>query len=235
MHSVTRRVEVSDIARNGKMRLSALLDCLQDCAYDHLQGEETLSDYFEQTGNVMFLVSRQIDIKRLPVYGEQLTVTTWCYELKRMYGYRNTIIRDEGGEVCACAYEIGAFADPATSRPVKISQELADAVEKHPAFDMEYTPRKISLPEGEADISAPLKVYGSFVDMYGHVNNARYIELTEDFIPVGRDISRIRIEYRQPLKKERAQANVWREDNVLLVELKGEEGNSCCAVEYIFV
>ena len=235
MLTVDRRVEISDIAKNGRMRLSALLDMLQDCAFDHLQSEETLKPYFEQTGNVMFLVSRQIDIKRLPAYGEELTVSTWCYELKRMYGFRNTIVRDSGGEICAAAYETGAFADLATSRPQKIPQELADRVEKHPPFEMEYTPRKIALPEREPELTAPLKVYGSFVDMYGHVNNARYIELTEDFVPDDREISRIRIEYKQPLKKEQAQARIWNEGNSLIVEITGKEGNSCCVTEYSFV
>lgn len=235
MYTASRRVEISDIAHNGHIRLSALLDMLQDCAFDHLQSEKTLKPYFEQTGNVMFLVSRQIDIKRLPVYGEQLQVTTWCYELKRMYGFRNTIVRDSRGDICAAAYETGAFADLATSRPQKIPQELADRVEKHPPFEMEYTPRKIALPDRGPEYTSPLNVYGSFVDMYGHVNNARYIELSEDLIPDDRQVSRIRIEYKQPLKKEAAQARVWNENSSLISEIVNGEGKSCCVIEYIFV
>ena len=235
MLTVERKVEISDIAGSGVMRLSALVDMLQDCAYDHLQNDSTLKPYFEQTGNVMFLVSRQIDIKRLPEYGEQLSVSTWCYELKRMYGFRNTIVKDSRGEICAAAYETGAFADPATSHPVKIDQQLADSVEKHPAFEMEYTPRKIALPDREADMTSPLKVYGSFIDMYGHVNNARFIELSQDFVPKGRQISRLRLEYKQPLKKEQAMARVFREDGGLIVEIQGDDGRSCCVAEYSFV
>ena len=37
MHTAIRRVEISDIAENGKMRLSALLDLMQDIDFDHLQ------------------------------------------------------------------------------------------------------------------------------------------------------------------------------------------------------
>ena len=235
MLTVERKVEISDIAGSGVMRLSALVDMLQACAFDHLQRDKTLKPYFEQTGNVMFLVSRQIDIKRLPVYGEELTVSTWCYELKRMYGFRNTIVRDGSGEICVCAYETGAFAELSTSRPVKITQEPADRGEKHPAFDMEYTPRKIALPERAADISAPIEVYGSFIDMYGHVNNARYIELTEDFIPSGREVRRIRIEYKQPLKKEQAQARVWYDEHSMKAEVLNSGQSCCCIIEYIFV
>lgn len=234
MLSISRRVEVSDIAQNGHIRLSALVDMLQDCAFDHLQADATLKPYFAQTGNVMFLVSRQIDIKRFPVYGEQLTVSTWCYELKRMYGFRNTIITDSSGNVCACAYETGAFADLATSRPVKIPQELADKVEKHPAYDMEYTSRKVALPESEPDKTSQLAVYGSFVDMYGHVNNARYIELSEDFIPEGREVRRVRIEYKQPLKKQSAAARAWVSDDNVVTEIADEQGKSCCVIEYCF-
>jgi FHS family L-fucose permease-like MFS transporter len=58
----------------------------------------------------MFLVSRQLDIVRRPEQNEKLTVKTWTYELKRMYGYRNTVIYDENGaEVLSQQYNIIAM------------------------------------------------------------------------------------------------------------------------------
>ncbi|MBO6140849.1 MAG: acyl-ACP thioesterase [Ruminococcus sp.] len=235
MHTAIRRVEISDIAENGKMRLSALLDMMQDIDFDHLQSEPALAPYFSSTGNVMFLVSRQADILRLPEYGEELTVSTWCYELKRMYGYRNTTITDKAGNICMQGYEVGAFAELPSQRPVKIEQSVADSVQKQPQLDMEYTPRKIALPDKAPDITAPLKVYSSFIDMYGHVNNARYTELAEDFIPKDREVSRLRAEYKLPLKKEKAQAKVWESESSYIVEIDNAEGKCCCIIEYTFV
>ncbi len=235
MFSTKRKVEISDIAQNGKMRISAMFDFMQDIDFDHLQHEPALAPYFSETGNVMFLVSRQADIKRLPVYGEELTVSTWCYELKRMYGYRNTFIKDSSGEIVMQGYEVGAFAELPSQMPVKIDQSVADRVEKHDKLDMEYTPRKITLPDREPDLTEEIKVISSFIDMYGHVNNARYAELVEDYIPADSTICRLRAEYKKPLKKERALVKVWYESNITTVEIINEYGDKCCTLEYKFV
>ena len=233
MHTTKRKVEISDIGKNGSMRMSALLDFMQDIDFSHLQSEPALSEFFSDKRNVMFLVSRQADIIRLPEYGEELTVSTWCYELKRMYGYRNTVITDSRGEACVRAYEVGAFAELPSQRPVKIEQEVADRVEKHDKLDMEYTSRKITLPDREPDRVCELKIYDSFIDMYGHVNNARYTELAEDFLPNGREVSRLRAEYKTPLKMENASARAWLDENAITVEIMNAEGRSCCVLEYI--
>ena len=235
MHTTTRKVEISNIGKNGKMRLSAMLDFMQDIDFAHLQNEPALSEFFAEQGNVMFLVSRQADILRLPEYGEELTVSTWCYELKRMYGFRNTVLKDSSGNICVQAYEVGAFAQLPSQRPVKIEQEVADRVLKGEKLDMEYTSRKIALPDTAPDKTSELIVYDSFIDMYGHVNNARYTELAEDFLPEGREVSRLRAEYKAPLKKEKAGANVWLDENALTVEIINAEGKRCCVLEYKFI
>ena len=235
MYITTRRIECSDIAYDNKLRLSAALDLLQDCAYDHLQNEPALTPFFEKNGNVMFLVYRQVDFFRRPVYAENVEVKTWCYELKRMYGYRNTTITDADGELCIRDYEIGAFAELSTSKPVKITQELADSVEKHEKLDMEYTKRKIDLPDREPDVIQSLKIYGSFIDMYGHVNNARYAELSDDYLPKDSQLACLRIEYKTPLKQDPgASLRVWNEQGSVIISIQNGDGINCCLLEYIY-
>ena len=235
MYKTTRRIECSDIAIDNKLRLSAALDLLQDCAYDHLQNDKTLKPFFEKDGNVMFLVYRQVDFFRRPVYNEIVAVKTWCYELKRMYGYRNTTITDAQGQLCMRDYEIGAFAQLSTSRPVKIPQELADMVEKHEKLDMEYTKRKIDLPAREPDITDSLKVYLSFIDMYGHVNNARYAELSEEYVRAEKELKTLRIEYKTPLKKDNgAGIKVWNEQGSDIISIINGSGEDCCILEYVY-
>ena len=80
----------------------------------------------------MFLVSRQLDIVRRPEQNEKLTVKTWTYELKRMYGYRNTVIYDENGDICVKSIASGAFMDKTSQRPIKVPQELVDRVKLYP-------------------------------------------------------------------------------------------------------
>lgn len=94
MYEMKRTVNCSQIGSHGIIRNSCLVDLLQDCSVIHLDTHPVMSPFFEKENCVMFLVSRQLDIVRRPEQNEKLTVKTWTYELKRMYGYRNTVIYD---------------------------------------------------------------------------------------------------------------------------------------------
>ncbi len=236
MYTMKRTVRCSNIGFGGKIRLSALIDLLQDCAYDHLQNEPVLTPYFERTGNVMFLVSRQADILRLPDYNEQLEVSTWCYELKRMYGYRNTVIKDSSGNICVREVEIGAFAELDTQKPVKISEELVQSVQKEPKIDMEYLPRKITLPDNEPDSVIKVPVHSFYIDMYSHVNNARYLDMIDDLLPKDKSVKGIRTEYKRPLKYGAdALIKVWNRQGSEVFSVLDSNNEVCCNLEVTFV
>lgn len=147
MYEMKRTVNCSQIGSHGIIRNSCLVDLLQDCSVIHLDTHPVMSPFFEKENCVMFLVSRQLDIVRRPEQNEKLTVKTWTYELKRMYGYRNTVIYDENGDICVKSIASGAFMDKTSQRPIKVPQELVDRVKLYPKLDIEYLPRKIALPD----------------------------------------------------------------------------------------
>ena len=181
----------------------------------------------------MFLVSRQIDIIRRTSYGEKILVRTWTYELKRMYGYRNTIIYDEKGQPLVKSIASGAFMDNNSQRPRKVPQELVDRVKLYPKLDVEYLPRKISLPDSEPEVYPPLHIMKCYIDMNHHVNNARYIDIADEYLPEGADISRMRIEYKKPLKRtDTAIPRVYTGDAFVTVDIADMEGKPFCIVEY---
>ena len=126
MYEMKRTVNCSQIGSHGIIRNSCLVDLLQDCSVIHLDTHPVMSPFFEKENCVMFLVSRQLDIARRPEQNEKLTVKTWTYELKRMYGYRNTVIYDENGDICVKSIASGAFMDKTSQRPIKVPQELVE-------------------------------------------------------------------------------------------------------------
>lgn len=233
MYEMTRKVYCSSIGSEGYIRNSSLIDLLQDCSLRQLETEPVLSPFFEKENCSMFLTSRQLDIIRMPEYCEQLKIKTWCYELKRLYGFRNTVIYGEDGEPCVKCNAGGAFVNLETQRPVKITQELADVVEKSPKLEMEYAPRKIKLPERKADYTENVKVLKCFIDMNGHVNNARYLDITDEFLDDKAKVKRIRIEYKVPLKREDdVTAKIYRSEKTLLVSLEDFSDKPYCICEY---
>lgn len=59
-----------------------------------------LLKYFQENHLGMFLAFRQIDVLKLPKYGENITVSTGIYDCKGPYGYRNTVLYDENQTPC---------------------------------------------------------------------------------------------------------------------------------------
>ncbi len=181
----------------------------------------------------MFLVSRQLDIVRRPEQNEKLTVKTWTYELKRMYGYRNTVIYDENGDICVKSIASGAFMDKTSQRPIKAPQELVDRVKLYPKLDMEYLPRKIALPDTEPQVYEDIPVLKCYIDMNEHVNNARYLDITDEFVENESAVKRIRVEYKNPLKRGKAiKALVYTDEGRKFVELCDENNKPYCITEY---
>lgn len=235
MYEMKRTVNCSNIGRDGVIKNSAIVDFLQDCSIIHLDTHPVMAPFFEEENCVMFLVSRQIDFYRRPEYMEQLIVKTWTYELKRMYGFRNTIIFGGDGKPCIASIASGAFMDNATQRPIKVPQELVDRVKLYPKFDMEYLPRKISLPDSITAEIPNVQIAKCHIDMNKHVNNARYLDITDEFIDNETTVKRIRIEYKKPVKRgEQVKALISSQGNAYFVQLCDENGKAYCITEYDF-
>ena len=62
---------------------------------------------------------------------------------------------------------------------------------------------------------------------------ARYIDIADEYLPEGADISRMRIEYKKPLKRtDTAIPRVYTGDAFVTVDIADMEGKPFCIVEY---
>ena len=234
IYEMKRTVRCSQIGEDNTMRNSALVDFMQDCSLKHLENEPVMAPYFKETGCIMFLISRQLDIIRKPQLDEKVTVKTWCYELNRLYGFRNTVIYGENGEILVKSIAGGCFIDSASMRTMKVPQEVIDRVELESKLeDIEYTSRKIAIPDCQPEVFEPVKINRCFIDMNRHVNNARYLDITDEFLPDDAKIKRIRCEYKLPVRRSSTVIpKVYTNDNVLTVDLSNPEGKSYAIAEY---
>ncbi|MBR1864613.1 MAG: acyl-ACP thioesterase [Ruminococcus sp.] len=236
MYEMKRTVYCSHLGEGSVVKNSLLVDYLQDTSQRHLLSHPVLSPFFERENCVMFLISRQIDIIRRPVLGEEIAVRTWAYELNRSYGFRNTVIYDGKGEPIVKSIAGGAFMNTETGRLMRVPAEIINKVKVYPKLDMEYLSRKISLPEGGPDLTAPAAIRKSDIDMNLHVNNARYFDIADDFVSCPLKARRIEAEYKIPVKQEdRITAAVFnKKDGRTAVSLNDENGRQCCVIEYTF-
>lgn len=234
MYSIMRRIATSDVGRDSRLTLGALVRLMQDCSCFQLDSEGVLSAFFKKEHCGMYLAYRQIDIDRLPAYGEDVTIETRVLECNRAFGMRNTCLYDKAGAMLIKSNAVGVFCDLETGRPMRLDQSIIDTVPFDKRVEMEYLPRKIKLPEGGGERREALVVKKRHIDYFGHMNNAAYVEEAWEFAPAGFEAGRIRVEYIAPIKEgELVIPCTYREpEGKLIVAFKDGDEKARAIVEF---
>lgn len=201
MYEYPARVTTSQTNAEGLQTALAALNLMQDCSQLWLESEPALRQWFAANNTAQMLVFRQADFLRPARYGERLTVATSVYECKSYYGFRNTFLYDETGAPVAKSWSIGAFVSLETGRPVRLPQEITDAVCYDAKLEMEYTDKKLRAPEGRFSPCPPVTARAADIDFNRHVNNAQYIRMALDCLPEDFPFNRLRVEYKLPAKR----------------------------------
>lgn len=200
MYSLDIKNYPSACDENGKMKLYRVMQTMQDCSELWLHTEPAFEQYFNENGMAQLLAYRQLDIVRSPVYGEDLRVSTSIYEVTPLFGYRNTCIYDANGMPCYVSWGMGAFVNRTTGRLQKVPQEVLDTVCIESPIDMEYTERRIIVPQAEQMEKPHIAVHRHDIDYNHHVNNAEYMRMALELLPQDFNFRRVRIEYKVPAK-----------------------------------
>ena len=198
MYQFDSRVRYSEVNSNKELTLPALLDYLQDCCT--FQGEDlgVGVEYLEREHVAWILSSWEIEIIRCPQLGEKISVGTWPYEFKGLYGKRNFLILDEKGDALARANSLWVFMDTERMRPAKVSEDFVriygERMEEELAGD--WGDRKLGIPEG-GEKKEPVQVAHYHIDTNHHMNNGKYVQVAEEYLPETFRVGRLRVEYKK--------------------------------------
>ena len=200
MYSLQYKVTTSTCDSEGRLKLYSALQMMQDCSEMWIDSQPEVRDYFERENMAQLLASRQVEIVRVPAYKEKLTVTTSVYDMKPMFGFRNTFIYDERGNPCYRTWSMGAFVDKSTGKLKRVDDSVAATLKIEPQLPMNYKDRRIAVPADEGTVCTPVRVMRADIDYKRHVNNANYIRMAMELIPEGAEIKGLRVEYQVAAK-----------------------------------
>ena len=152
MYNLKYKVTTSTCDSNGKLKIFSALQMMQDCSEMWIESEPTVKKYFNDQNMTQLLATRQVEIMRLPNFKEDLTVTTSVYEVKPMFGFRNTFIRDAQGEPCFKTWSMGAFVDLTSGKLKRIDDATIASITMDDKQEMNYRDRRIILPHEAASL-----------------------------------------------------------------------------------
>ena len=200
MYALNYKVTTSTCDANGKLKLYAALQMMQDCSEMWIESESGVERYFREQGMAQLLASRQVDIVRVPTFKEELRVVTTVYEMKPMFGFRNTFIYDAQGRPCYKTWSMGAFVDKQTGKLKRVDDATISSMHLEPQLEMEYLDCRIMLPHEEPQCLENIPVLRNDIDYNQHMNNANYIRIALELLPTDFQVHRMRVEFRMPAK-----------------------------------
>lgn len=195
VYETSYRLLSSDVDAQRRLRLSRLFTFLQEAAIAHTtmlgMGREKTLD----KGLLWIVTLQQVQIERLPVYDEDVRLLSWPGETMHMYFPRYCRMEDEAGHTLLTGSALWALMD-------RESRRMVFPEDHGVRIEGEKGERPLPLPaapkparEGEKEA---FTVPYSYVDLNGHMNNTRYLDLCEDRMPAdlrSRSLREIRAEY----------------------------------------
>ena len=231
MYCFDSRVRYSEVDSKGAVKMNAILDYFQDCSSFQAEELGVGLSYMAEQGLVWVLTCWQVELKRYPVFGEKIQVSTWPYDFKGFFGYRNYTMKGEGEELLACANSIWALLDIESKKPVRVPEEMTDAYEFFPRLPMEPGSRKVVLPEG-MEAKEPCPVHKYHIDTNQHVNNGKYICMAQEYLPSGFHTGRMKAEYRKAaVYGDMIYPYAIQGENKITVNLADVQGNPYAVIE----
>ena len=233
MYTFDSRIRFSESDSQGYLPLTGLLNYFQDASTFQSEDLGRGLAYTKANNLVWVLSAWQIVVDRYPKLGDRVTIGTFPYDFKAFIGLRNFCMMDENGEYLARANSVWSLLSTENGKPVQPSEELLSAYELEEKLDMEYAPRKISVPAGGQVVDV-VTVKKQHLDTNHHVNNGQYVTIAMEYLPENFVIRQMRAEYKkQAFLEDALHAYVVKLEEGYLIALTDEGGAPYVSVEFL--
>ncbi len=175
----TFKVRSFDVNKNNDISLVSISEYLQEVAGDHANSKGFGYKQVIKAGMVWILGGIRIEVNRLPIWEEEIHIKTWVVENNRFVSRRDFEWYDTDGNTIIKATTNWILFDTNKRRPQIIDQMNFPAILLKGKYATENN--LASIKENKEDsISTNYTVRYSDLDMVGHMNNTKYIQLFTD-------------------------------------------------------
>jgi acyl-ACP thioesterase len=171
-----------EVDAKGRASLPTLSKLMQETAYNHAHHLEFGYHQLKEK-NLFWVLSRLlIKIDKYPKWGDKIQIRTWPSGVERLFAFRDFQILDEKGIPIGAAGTTWLMLDANKRRP----QRPDELIKTNGLFPdqraLEERPAKVpGLSNPVEGVFFPVRY--SDLDLYNHVNNAKYIEWIIDSFP----------------------------------------------------
>ena len=164
----------------GRVKPSTLLYFAQEAAGGHCQLLQLDWDTLSKRNLFWAVIRHRMQITRLPVLGETITVETWPMPTTRSAFPRSTVAYDEKGQELFRSVSLWVLMDTESRSmilPGKSGVDLTGTLRGN-----ELAPPSSILP-AVLENTVTKRVGYTELDRNGHMNNTRYLDWIDDLLP----------------------------------------------------
>lgn len=167
-----------DFTRN--LKLSALLNRMQETTAKHCDGTPFARDFLLSHGIFWALARMKIQVREMPRLDDEITIKTWPKSRDKMFAYREFLISRDGSPLVLVTSD-WILMDISTRKTCRIAkfEEIGVVFPEEQEGALQERPGKI-ITEGDPVRKFTRVISYNDIDMYGHVNNVRYLEWAFD-------------------------------------------------------
>ena len=184
-----------DVDMFRRLRTSELFKLLQEASIRHTEELGMGRDKTLDKGILWVLLLQTAEITRMPEYDEQIVLKSWPGKTMHLLFPRYYRMETAAGEHLLSASALWGLVDQNTRKmvfPERYGVEIEGVVTGE-EIAMPSAPKRLECTESRA-----FTVPYSYVDLNGHMNNARLLDLAEDRMPAdlrGGRVRQIEVEY----------------------------------------
>lgn len=188
-------VGYSDVDKNNRMKLSRIVDMLQNVATWHSKSIGYGTSEMMKLKWGWLVIAWKIKILEYPVADEEIEIRTWSKPQKGLHAYRDFEIVDKDNKTLVLVESSWILYDLENKRPLRLPEEM---MEKYGSIDRNALDGEISKAKDEKINGETLEITVTKrdIDTNHHVNNAKYLEFFEEILPENILPKEIEVHYR---------------------------------------
>ncbi len=183
MYTKDYQVEYFMCNQDGYLKPNYLFHMLSDIMGRNAASYGADFEYHLQRNLVWVLVNYEVSIKRMPKADETIVVGTLPYSFKKMYGFRVYEVKDQNGNVIIEGKGKFVLLNYSEKKLVIPDQALLDLFVDAKKEEIAIPFEKIRSLKETPLVEKKTMVNASYIDINGHMNNAVYVAVANDFAP----------------------------------------------------
>ncbi len=175
----TFHINTADVDAKKQASLQSICRYLQEMAALHANELDLGFHDMMKEKRAWLMAQMAVRIERFPRFLESINVTTWSNGPDGRYAMRDFVITDAAGAEIARASSTWFVVDIEQKRICRLDGYFDDYEFNDIDYALGRKPERIK-PMKEADMEEEIKARYSDIDINGHVNNVRYVDMVLD-------------------------------------------------------